>query len=192
MKLLLALALLGCAALLLSAAAVQASPWLLLAALMWLPLLVLGHESAHWAVGRLHGLQGRIEWTLQGRLQPRYHAPAQPRLDAHVQRRVLLAGPTADATALLLAGAALVSTPPGWATDIALGAALSASLMFASNARPVGQTDAGRLLRLRPAAAGAARVLLPPMLTLLALLALGSASLALARYCWPTTFGGVP
>lgn len=192
MKLLLALALLSCTALLLSAAAVQASPWLLLAALLWLPLLVLGHESAHWAIGRLHGLQGRIEWTLRGRLQPRYCAPAQPRLDASVQRRVLLAGPAADATALFLAAAALAATPPGWATDIALGAALSASLMFASNARPVGQTDAGRLLQLRPAAGKAIRPLLSPTLTLLALLALGSASLALARYCWPTTFGGVP
>lgn len=192
MKLLLALALICCAALPLSTAAIQASPWLLAAALAWLPLLVISHESAHWTIGRLHGLEGRIEWTLRGRLQPRYRAPAQARLDASVQRRVLLAGPTADAAALLLAALILTSVPPGLATDVALGAALSASLMFASNARPIGQTDAGRLLQLRPAAGGTTPRLLSPALTVLALLALGSASLALARYCWPTTFGGVP
>jgi hypothetical protein len=192
MKPLLTLALLGCTALAAVAGSAQASPWLLLAAAAALPPLVLMHEIAHWAVGRWHGLQGRLEWTAGGRLKPRYRAPAQPGLSPGVHRRVLMAGPAADATGLLLAALAVLLLAPGPWGDVALGFTLSAALMFASNAQPQGDTDGGQLQRLQHVSSDALdRQLLNLAVSLLALLALTGASLALARQFWPHSFGGV-
>ncbi|MFY8136348.1 MAG: hypothetical protein ACOVKS_15215 [Aquimonas sp.] len=192
MKPLLTLALLGCAALAAIAGSAQASLWLLCAALAALPPLVLMHEIAHWAVGRWHGLQGRLEWTASGRLKPRYRASAQPGLSARVRARVLMAGPIADALGLLIAALAVLLLTPGPWVDLALGCALSAALMFASNAQPQGDTDGGQLQRLQRVAADALDCrLLNVAVTLLVLLALSGASLALARQFWPHSFGGV-